>query len=305
MFLPARDAFSPEVRQNFRQNRRPEERVQVLGGAMDLVRPEEVFHFVARKVAAREGAVVANHNLHSLYLIRQDEKIAEFYRNADLIEVDSVPLIFWARIVGRASRRFHRCTYLDWRDAFWERAIAENWKVFFVGGAPGVGEKAVERIQADWPGARIATHHGYFDVATDGAENRAVVDAIKAYRPDIVLVGMGMPRQELWVLENQKALGPCVTFTVGGAFDYEAGVQRPSPRWMGQVGMEWLFRLMVDPQRLFTRYCLEPWSLMGPALQDLRKALARQAASRKASDVAPVEYTRAADLARSDVLGGR
>ncbi len=135
MFLPARDAFSPEVRQNFRLNRRPEERVQVLGGAMDLVRPEEVFHFVAGKIAARESAVVANHNLHSLYLIRKDEKIAEFFRTSDLIEVDSVPLIFWARIVGRASRRFHRCTYLDWRDAFWERSIQENWKVFFVGGA--------------------------------------------------------------------------------------------------------------------------------------------------------------------------
>jgi hypothetical protein len=93
---------------------------------------------------------------------------------------------------------------------------------------------------------------------------------------------MGMPRQEIWVLENQAQLGPCVTFTVGGAFDYEAGVQRPSPRWMGQVGMEWLFRLMADPQRLFTRYCVEPWHLMGPAVRDLGKALARQADPRKA-----------------------
>lgn len=305
MFLPARDASSPEVRQNFRMSRRPEERVQVLGGSMDLVRPEEVFHFVAGKIAARESAVVANHNLHSLYLIRKDEKIAEFFATSDLIEVDSVPLIFWARIVGRASRRFHRCTYLDWRDAFWERAIRENWKVFFVGGAPGVGEKATARIQADWPGARIRTHHGYFDVAPGSAENQAVVDAINDYRPDIVLVGMGMPRQEVWVLENQAKLGACVTFTVGGAFDYEAGIQRPSPRWMGQVGMEWLFRLVVDPRRLFTRYCVEPWHLMGPALRDVRRALARQVSSSKTSDAARAEYVRASDLARSDSLGGR
>ena len=305
MFHPARDAFSPEARQNFRLNRRPEERVQVLGGSMDLVRPEEVFHFVAGKIAARESAVVANHNLHSLYLIRKDEKIAEFFRTSDLIEVDSVPVIFWARIVGRASRRFHRCTYLDWRDAFWARAIQENWKVFFVGGAPGVGEKAVARIQADWPEAQIQTHHGYFDVSPGSTENQAVVEAINAYTPDVVLVGMGMPRQEIWVQDNQAKLGPCVTFTVGGAFDYEAGVQRPSPRWLGQVGMEWLFRLMVDPQRLFTRYCVEPWHLMGPAVHDLRKALARLSASGKASEAVRAEYARAADLARSDVLGGR
>jgi N-acetylglucosaminyldiphosphoundecaprenol N-acetyl-beta-D-mannosaminyltransferase len=293
------------VRQNFRLNRRPEERVQVLGGSMDLVRPEEVFHFVAGKIAARESAVVANHNLHSLYLVRKDEKIAEFFRKSDLIEVDSVPLIFWARIVGRASRRFHRCTYLDWRDAFWERAIQENWKVFFVGGAPGVGEKATARIRADWPGAQIRTHHGYFDVAPGSAENQAVVEAINAYKPDIVLVGMGMPRQEIWILENQAKLGPCVSFTVGGAFDYEAGVQLASPRWMGQVGMEWLFRLMVDPQRLFTRYCVEPWHLLGPAIRDLGKALVRQAASPDSSEAPRADYVRAADLARSDVLGGR
>ena len=305
MFLPARDAFSTETRQSFRMNRRPEERVRVLGGAMDLVRPEEVFHFVAGRIAAGEGAVVANHNLHSLYLIRQDDRIAEFYRRSDLIEVDSVPLIFWARIVGRASRRFHRCTYLDWRDAFWARAIAEHWKVFFVGGAPGVGDKAVARIQADWPGAQIQTHHGYFDVGQDSAENQAVVAAIQEYKPDIVLVGMGMPRQELWVLENQAQLGPCVTFTVGGAFDYEAGVQRPAPRWMGQVGMEWLFRLMVDPQRLFTRYCVEPWHLMGPALADLRNALVRQAAARQGPEVGAADYRRSTDLARSETLGGR
>jgi N-acetylglucosaminyldiphosphoundecaprenol N-acetyl-beta-D-mannosaminyltransferase len=293
MFLPARDSFSPEERRNFRQNRRPSERVQVLGGAMDLVRPEEVFHFVARKIAARQGAVVANHNLHSLYLIRRDEKVAEFFRTSDLIEVDSTPLILWARIVGRASRRFHRCTYLDWRDAFWARAIQENWKVFFVGGAPGVGEAAVGRIQADWPGAQIATHHGYFDARPDCAENLAVVEAINAYRPDVVLVGMGMPRQEIWVLDNKAKLGACVTFTVGGAFDYEAGVQRAAPRWMGQAGLEWLFRLVVDPRRLFSRYCVEPWHLVGPALGDVGRALVRRAARKES------------DPARSDVQASR
>jgi N-acetylglucosaminyldiphosphoundecaprenol N-acetyl-beta-D-mannosaminyltransferase len=298
MFLPARDAFSTEVRQNFRMSRRPEERVEVLGGAIDLVRPEEVFHFVAGKIAAREAAVIANHNLHSLYLIRKNEQIAEFYRTSDLIEVDSTPLILWARIVGRASRRFHRCTYLDWRDAFWARAIEENWKVFFVGGAPGVSDKAAVRIRADWPEAQLATHHGYFDAAPDSPENQAVVEAINAYRPDVVLVGMGMPRQEIWVLENQARLGPCATFTVGGAFDYEAGVQRSAPRWMGQAGLEWLFRLTADPRRLFSRYCVEPWHLLGPAVLDLSRAAARQASGKGRTPA-----TRA-NLADPDALGG-
>jgi len=283
MFVPQEqsgmnDAAPAAPRRPYRLTRRPEERVRVLGGVMDLVRPEEVFHFVTGKLEARQSAIVANHNLHSLYLIGKDHQIGEFYQQADLIEVDSVPLIFWARLVGRASRRFHRCTYLDWRDDFWALATQKNWKVFFVGGAPGVADTAVERIHQDYPGVRIASHHGYFDVRPGSAANDAVVAAIRDFAPDIVLVGMGMPRQEVWTLENHKAYGPAVTFTVGGAFDYEAGVQKAAPRWMGPMGMEWLFRLMVDPQRLFSRYCVEPWSLVGPACRDVVRALSKRTA---------------------------
>lgn len=299
MFLPARDAFPVEARRPYRMNRRPEERVKVLGGEMDLVRPEEVFHFVAGRITGGKGAIVANHNLHSLYLIQKDPQVVEFFKAAELIEVDSVPLIFWARIVGRASRRFHRCTYLDWRNDFWARATKENWKVFFVGGAPGVADKALENIRRDWPGAQVESHQGYFDVTDGSPENEAVVAKIKAYKPDILFVGMGMPRQEKWLLENHKKLDPCVGFTVGGAFDYEAGVQLAAPRWMGQVGMEWLFRLMADPERLFTRYCVEPWHLFGPAMVDARNALARQLKSGKKKNAVPPEaaYRRATDLA--------
>lgn len=295
MFVPQEQSGFNEAapaapRRPYRLARRPEERVRVLGGSVDLVRPEEVFHFVTGKLEAGQSAIVANHNLHSLYLIGQDPRIGEFYKAADLIEVDSTPLIFWARLVGRASRRFHRCTYLDWRDAFWALASRKGWKVFFVGGAPGVGEKAVERIRQDWPNARIETHHGYFDAVSGSAENEAVLARIRDYAPDIVLVGMGMPRQEIWTLENHKAYGPAATFTVGGAFDYEAGVQKAAPRWMGPLGLEWLFRLTADPKRLFSRYCVEPWSLIGPAVGDVARALSQRGS--QATDKARWEQIR-------------
>jgi len=266
-------ATAQAVTRPFRLKRRPEERVSVLGAAMDLVRPEEVFHFVAGRLARGETSIIANHNLHSLYLARKNPAVRAFFAAADLVEVDSTPLILWARLIGRSSRRFHRCTYLDWRDLFWSGARDEGWRVFFVGGAPGVAEAAREKILADWPGVELAVHHGYFDARRGSAENAAVVEAINAFKPQILLVGMGMPRQEVWVLQNHAAVaGPCAHFTVGGAFDYEAGVQKAAPRWMGQLGVEWLFRLIADPRRLFTRYCVEPWSLVGPALADLRHA---------------------------------
>ena len=244
---------------------------------MDLVKSAEVFHFVTGKIKAGQKAIIANHNLHSLYLIQKDDEIREFFGRADLIEVDSMPLIFWARINGRPSRRFHRATYLDWRDEFWELVSAQGWRVFFLGSEPGVAEKARERIVAQWPGVKLATHHGYFDMAPDSAENADIVDQINAFGADIVLVGMGMPRQEVWILRNEAKLTACITFTVGGAFDYEAGVQTPAPRWLGQFGVEWIYRLMIDPPRRFHRYCVEPFYLLAPAVRDLLGALSRSA----------------------------
>jgi len=271
-------------RRPYRLARRPEERVRVLGALMDLVRPEEVFHFAAAQIKARRKAVVGNHNLHSLYLMRRDPEIRAFYDLCDLIEVDSVPLIAWARLVGRSSRRFHRCTYLDWRGDFWAWVEREGLRVFFVGGEPGVADRAIERLHERWPRARIGAHHGYFDARDGAAENQAVVDAVAAFAPDILLVGMGMPRQEAWVFRNYVALPDCVMFTVGGAFDYEAGAQTPAPRWMGPLGIEWLFRLCTNP-RLIGRYTLEPWRLAGPALADLALA-ARAALSRRPTEAA-------------------
>ena len=105
------------------------------------------------------------------------------------------------------------------------------------------------------------------------AEKRDILAQIDEFKPHVLFVGMGMPRQEAWLLDHAQHLPPCVTFSVGAAFDYEAGVQRAAPRWMGRVGVEWLFRLAHDPRRLFARYCIEPWSLVPVIMADIVTAI--------------------------------
>lgn len=262
-------------RRAFRRARRSSERVRLLGEPIDLVRPEEVLHHVATWVAEGRKAVVANHNLHSLYLLDRQPGMRRFYDLADLVELDSTPLVWFGRLIGVSSRPFHRCTYLDWRDHFWSLAGRLGWRVMYLGGAPGVAERAAARLAERHPGATLSTHDGYFD-ATPGSEgNAAVLAAVQAFRPHILFVGMGMPRQELWIADNHAALPDCVIFSVGAAFDYEAGAQIAAPRWMGRLGLEWLFRLVSDPKRLFARYCIEPWFLMGRAMRDVRWSLSR------------------------------
>lgn len=254
----------------------PASRLRLLGEWVDPLTPSEVLEHMHTAVAAKRRAVIANHNLNSLKLIRDDAEMRAFYDTAERVQIDSTPLIAFGRLLGLPVTRAHRSTYLDWREDFWTLADRQGWRVFYLGGTARTGEEAVRRLSARWPGAVIETRSGYFDAQPDSFDNAAVLARIAAFRPDVLMVGMGMPRQEGWIVRNLDALPDCVILNVGAAFDYEAGVQKAAPRWMGRAGLEWLYRLAHDPRRLFRRYCVEPWSLAGPALADIVAALGRR-----------------------------
>lgn len=245
--------------------------VRLLGETMHLVRPHEVMELVSGWVAGGEKIVVANHNLHSLHLLRRLPEMRRFYDLADLVEIDSVPLIVFGKLLKFSTRVEHRCTYLDWRDLFWPLAEKSGWRVAYVGGADGVAAEAARRLQQRYPGLTISPHSGFFDATPNSEDNQRLLAALESFRPHVLFVGMGMPRQEVWIADHYAALPACVIFNVGAAFDYEAGIQVPAPRWIGRIGLEWLFRLVHNPRRLFVRYCVEPWTLVRPALADIRR----------------------------------
>ncbi len=265
-----------EPRQAFRKVRRDSERVQLLGQTVDLMRPEEVLHHVETWVEAGHKALIANHNLNSLALLQREPRLQQFYDRADLVEVDSTPLIHFAKLLGLQSRPFHRCTYLDWRDHFWSLADRKAWRVLYLGGERSVVERARDRLKAQYPGAEIQVRDGFFDATAGSNDNARVLAEIAHFKPHILFVGMGMPRQELWIVDHLDILPPCAVFSVGAAFDYEAGAQKAAPRWMGRLGIEWAFRLVHDPRRLARRYLIEPWSLSRLILADLSTAVRKR-----------------------------
>lgn len=243
----------------------PVHRVALMGAQMDVVTPDMVMDFIAGTRGRQ--TIIANHNLHSLYLFQKSAEMRRFYAQADLIEIDSTPLILWGKLMGHEMSRAHRCTYLDFREDFWTRAAQEGWRVFHVGGAPEHNGLSKEAILRRHPRVKLEVRSGYFDVK--GPENDALLKDIAAHKPDVLLVGMGMPRQELWILNALDRLPACAILPVGAAFDYEAGVMYTPPRWAGQWGIEWLVRFAHEPKRLFSRYFIEPWTLIPCALSDL------------------------------------
>jgi N-acetylglucosaminyldiphosphoundecaprenol N-acetyl-beta-D-mannosaminyltransferase len=223
---------------------------------------------VARAIANDERIVIANHNLHSLYLCRDDAKLRAFHAAADVTHADGMSLILLGRLLGLPLRRSHRVTYVDWIGPLMRAAADARWRIFAIGGAPGVFERAAERLRAQYPGVILEGTHGYFDHQAGSRESAAAVAQIAAFRPDILLVGMGMPRQEHWVHDHRSVLDANVILMAGAAMDYVAGVIPTPPRGAAGVGLEWLWRLVAEPRRLWRRYLVEPWFVAGMVWAD-------------------------------------
>jgi len=131
--------------------------------------------------------------------------------------------------------------------------------------APGSGialQRGLSLLREQHPQLEIAGHHGYFDKQTESPENLAVIQVINEFKPNLLFVGMGMPTQEIWILDNFEALDTNVVLHCGALINYLAGAIPTPPRWLGPIGLEWAFRLATEPRRLWRRYLLEPIALL-------------------------------------------
>jgi N-acetylglucosaminyldiphosphoundecaprenol N-acetyl-beta-D-mannosaminyltransferase len=223
---------------------------------------ESLNRHMERLVRSGGRAAIGHHNLHSVYLHRRSAAMRRFYDRADAAFIDGMGLVFAGRLLGLPLRRENRITYVDWIGPLLELARDQGWRVYYLGSAPDVVEIGAGILRSRYPGLDLTVRHGYFENDPASSENGAVLAEINACRPDLLLVGMGMPRQEEWILENLDRLDARVVLSSGGCMDYLAGVVPTPPRQMAKLGLEWLFRLMADPRRLARRCLWEPWFIL-------------------------------------------
>jgi len=228
----------------------------------------ELNALLAETIERNEKAIVANHNLHSLYLFLKSSKVRAFYRDARWTHIDGMPIVALAKLYGYRVPRESRVTYADWTYSIAEVAAQKKWRLFYLGSAPGIAEAGAKILRNRFPGLQIATASGFFNTTGGSSENEDVLRKIAAFEPHVLMVGMGMPRQELWIHENFAALQANAILTAGAAMDYVAGAVPTPPRWAGKVGLEWAFRLGAEPKRLWHRYLVEPWTIVGAVVRD-------------------------------------
>lgn len=214
---------------------------------------------VERAIDAHESCIVANHNLHSLHLCKGDSKLRAFFEQAKWVHADGMWIVLIGRLLGARLERSMRVTYVDWTPLLMARAASRGWRVFYVGSKPGVAYRGANILRNEFPGLEISVADGYFDV--HGAANEQLLQSIREFTPDLIMVGMGMPRQEHWIHDNAGRLGPAVFLPCGATIDYVAGAVPTPPRWAGRYGLEWMYRLIAEPRRLWRRYLVEPWSV--------------------------------------------
>jgi N-acetylglucosaminyldiphosphoundecaprenol N-acetyl-beta-D-mannosaminyltransferase len=192
-------------------------------------------------------------NAHVLNQSREIPALRGALESADLVYCDG----YGVRLAAKALEVPipHRMTGADWIWGLAALCESEGKSIYLLGSEPGIAAQAGQRLSRWYPRLRVAgTHHGYYELGS--AHDDRVVEDINARRPDIVLVGMGSPKQELWVERNAHRVDSDVLWTVGALFDYVSGRVPRAPAWLADNGLEWIFRLAIEPQRMWRRYLL-------------------------------------------------
>lgn len=252
---------------NSRQEQsRERERVRVVSLDADVVDHEYAIERVAELVRKGNGGYVCFSTVHMVMESYDSPEFAAKVNAADMIVTDGMPIV-WMQKLQKHSRA-SRVRANDLMILLCERAERDGLKVGFYGGQPHVIEGIRERAKRDFPNLQIVYAHSPPFRELTPAEDENITREIDVASPDILFMGLGCPKQENWMAAHRDRL-KAVMLGVGASFDFFAGNVKESPGWLGKLGLEWLYRLVQEPRRLWRRYLILNPRFMWQALRQL------------------------------------
>jgi N-acetylglucosaminyldiphosphoundecaprenol N-acetyl-beta-D-mannosaminyltransferase len=230
--------------------------ISLFGMQIHAVREREAHALVHEWCSEPHGSLryVVTPNVQHTMVFQENEAFREAYLAASLVIADGWPLVASSRLFGTPLPE--RVTGSDLLPGLFNVASeAEPRTVFLLGAAPGIGERAAAAIHARWPHVRVVgTGSPPCGFERDDAQNRAILARIAEVQPDILVVGLGAPKQELWTYRFRHEIRAKVALCLGGTIDFMAGATRRAPVWVQKVRLEWLHRALSEPRRLGRRY---------------------------------------------------
>jgi len=250
-------------------------RVTLLGAPVDDLTMAEAIECVRQMIAEGGAHQLTPINANKLWQMERNPELDRIVRASTLV-LPEWAMVWASRKLGRPVRgHIGGVTLLQ---AFLPIAAAHGYRLFFFGARPAVVEALAKHTVSAYPGLELAGyHHGY----VSPADEPALLEQIKTSRADFLLVAMGTPKQELWIAQHKAELGVPVTIGVGGSFDVLAGLKTDTPSWARGHGLEWLYRLALDPRNLWRRYLItNPWFVYQVLRERLGVGHARRSRSR-------------------------
>jgi N-acetylglucosaminyldiphosphoundecaprenol N-acetyl-beta-D-mannosaminyltransferase len=232
-----------------------ESRTSLLGVGVNSVNLESTITSLESKISGSERAYICLAPVHNLMACRADPKLRAIFNHSTLTVPDGMGTVWFLRALGHKAGRVYGP---DLMAAACRQGIPLKWRHFFLGGRQKVVERLASNLRADFPGLHVA---GIFSPPfrkMDENEVNAMIRQINDGHADIVWVGLGSPKQEFWMAEFRDKLQAPVLIGVGAAFDFLAGAKPQAPKWMQRIGLEWFFRLLTEPRRLWRRYASYP-----------------------------------------------
>ena len=229
------------------------ERFSVLGVAFDAVQIPDVINQMQRWITQRQACrYIAVAGMHGITEARHNAEFRKAVADADLVVADGMPVVWLGRLHGHFMPRRVYGPELMLR--FCKETASAGYRHYLLGGAPGVPEQLARSIEKACSGITIVGTHSPPFRASTSEEDAELIENINRAAPDVLWVGLGTPKQEMWMRRHRDKLRVPVTIGVGAAFDFLSFRKRQAPVWMQERGLEWLFRLLQEPRRLWKRY---------------------------------------------------
>ena len=240
----------------------------VLGSAISLTSYADAAQDVVRWARAGESRYLCAANVHMLMEARDSSVFRNVVNNADLVTPDGMPLVWMLRAKGvREQERVYGPTLML---HVLEAAEKENLSVGFYGGDAETLEMLIKRMQAQYPRLHVGFSYSPPFRALNPVEDEQIVQDIRQSNIRILFVALGCPKQEEWMAAHRGRIS-AVMLGVGAAFDFHAGAVKQSPAWLQKMGLEWFYRLMQEPKRLWKRYLFHNPRFVVLALWELMK----------------------------------
>ncbi len=231
-------------------------RIEVLNVKIDVVTMKEAVECVEKFITQKKTHLVVTPNAEIIMMANQDKELFHIINGADLVIPDGAGVVWAARYNGDPMPE--RVAGYDLVQNLLHQAASKKYRIYMLGGSPGIVDKAKENAEKLYNGVQIVgTRHGFF---TKQEEPEIINEIIKC-QPDILLVALGVPRQEKWIVKYMEQIKAPVAIGVGGTFDVMAGAVKRAPLWMQNARLEWLYRLLSEPKRAIRMLALPQFVL--------------------------------------------